>query len=49
MIAAFLISILGRIIAFFLAIGFIVYFIGFVKYMIELLKGNFPRCRGPFF
>lgn len=49
MIVAFLKTILVHIIAFFLAIGFIVYFIGFVKYMIELLKGNFPRCRGPFF
>lgn len=49
MIPDFLISIIVFIgSAIFIGCG-IVYFIGSIRFIIELLKGNFPRGRGPFF
>lgn len=49
MIPDFLIPIIGTIVGIFLILGGIVYVIGFIRVIIELLKGNFPRGRGPFF
>jgi len=49
MIPDFLISIIVFIgSAIFIGCG-IVCFIGSIRFIIELLKGNFPRGRGPFF
>ena len=48
MISDFLYSIIVFIgSALFIGCG-IVYIIGSIRFIIELLKGNFPRCRGPF-
>ncbi len=48
MIPDFLISLIGYIGgAIFIGFG-IVYFIGSIRVIIELLKGKFPRGRGPF-
>lgn len=49
MIPDFLISIIAYVAGTILVLGGIVYVIGFIRVIIELLKGNFPRCRGPFF
>ena len=49
MIPDFLIPIIGTIVGVFLILGGIGYVIGFIRVIIELLKGNFPRGRGPFF
>lgn len=49
MIVAFLVEVFVYIVAFVLGIGFFFYFIGFIMFIIELLKGKSPQCRNPFF
>ena len=48
MISDFLYSIIVSIGSAIYALCCIVFIIGVIRVIIELLKGNFPRCRGPF-
>lgn len=48
MIPDFLYSIIVSIGSAIYALCCIVFIIGVIRVIIELLKGNFPRCRGPF-
>ena len=49
MIPDFLISIIAYVAGTILVLVGIGYVIGSIRFIIELLKGNFPRGRGPFF